>query len=38
LEEQMGSHPHDLVAAIDINDLAGNGRGCVTGEKNSGGA
>ena len=28
-------HPHDLVTAIDVNDLAGDGCSAVAGEKNS---
>ena len=32
------SHPHDLIAAIDVDDLAGDRRGAVAGEENSGGA
>src|SRR5215813_14578485 len=38
VDEQKESHAHDLVAAVHINDLTGNGRGCVTGEKDSGSA
>src|SRR5262249_22423987 len=35
---QTESHAHALVAAGAIDDLTGNGRGCVTGEKDSGSA
>src|ERR1044071_1361664 len=32
------SHAHDLVTAIDVDDLPGDGRGGVAGKKDSGGA
>jgi len=37
-KREISSHAHYLIAAIDIEDLAGNGCSPVTGEKNSGSA
>ena len=37
-KRETSSHAHYLIAAIDIDDLAGNGCSPVAGEKNSRGA
>src|SRR5262249_61892537 len=38
LRARWESHAHDLIAAIDVDDLAGDSCGSVAGQKNSGGA